>query len=391
MLKEPSDTHVTARWVVPMKDAGELLEDHTLVIRDGRILDVLPSRAAADRYAPRVALERRAHLLMPGLVNARTRTAPPPGSFDGTRFDADGALFSIAGMLKSGVTAFCDIGCFPDQAARIAADQGLRAVIGLPLDDRATPWARDPAEYLTRAIRLRDEYKGHPSISTAFAPLRAHALDANMLARIGTLAAELDAGVLVSIRASRPLARLEAAGLLTPALCASHLGGLEEPEIELALRSGIGVVFCLASDLLRGAGLPPIDALSSLRIALGTDAETCGPAHDLWTEIKLLALHAAGGSRPQAALAAATRGGAAVLGLDAEVGTLEPGKWADVCCVELCGPAALCARDPLRELALTGGRDAVSDVWVAGRQLVSERRFTRLDFTALSGRIEERT
>jgi 5-methylthioadenosine/S-adenosylhomocysteine deaminase len=406
--------HIAARWVVPMKDVGELLEEHTLVMRDGRILDVLPSRIAAERYAPRVTLERPAHLLMPGLVNARTRSGPPTavGRFDGEghhpdageqRFDGDAALLAIANMLKSGVTAFCDIGHAPGEAARIAAHQGLRAVIGLPLDDRPGPWARDFTEYLTRAIRLRDEYKGHPSISTAFAPLRVHALDTATLARIGTLAAELDAAVLVSVHdslqavhecvarhAARPLARLEAAGLLTPALSASHLGHLEPSEIELAQRAGIGVVLCLASDLLRGNGLPAIDPLSGLRVALGTDAATCGSAHDLWTEIKLYALHAGGGARPEAALAAATRGGAAVLGLDAEVGTLEPGKWADVCCIELTGPATSAASDPLRQLALIGGRDLVSDVWVAGRQLVSEGQFTRLDFAALSKRLKER-
>ena len=398
--------HITARWVVPMKDVGELLEEHTLVMRDGRILDVLPSRTAAERYAPRVILERPAHLLMPGLVNARTCSGPPPagGGLDADehRFDADAALLTVANMLKSGVTAFCDIGYFPGEAARIAAHQGLRAVIGLPLDDRPGPRARDFTECLTRAIRLRDEYKGHPSISTAFAPLRIHALDAATLARIGTLAAELDAAVLVSVHdslqavgdcvarhAARPLARLEAAGLLTPALSASHLGHLEAPEIELVRRAGIGAVLCLASELLRGNGLPAIDALSSLRTALGTDAATCGSAHDLWTEIKLYALHAAGGSRPEAALAAATRGGAAVLGLDAEVGTLEPGKWADVCCIELRAPAARAAGDTLRRLALTGGRDLVSDVWIAGRHLLSEGRFTRLDWPGLAARLRE--
>jgi 5-methylthioadenosine/S-adenosylhomocysteine deaminase len=401
--------HITARWIVPMTGAGEPLREHTLVMRDGRILDVLPSVAAAERYSPRVTLQRASHLLMPGLINARTRIGPPlsdaarPRELDPARcFHADGALLAIANLLKSGVTAFCDIGHFPGEAARAATHQGLRAVIGLPVDGRPSPWAKEPAEYLTRALKLRDEYKAHPSISTAFAPLRVHALDDTTLARIGTLAAELDAGVLVSIHGSaeavaesrarygsRPLARLESAGLLTPALGASHLAGLGPEETELARQAGIGVVMCLASELARGNGLPALGALSSLRTALGTDAEICGPAHDLWTEIRLFALHASGASNPAAALAAATRGGAAVLGLETEVGTLEPGKWADVCCVDLAGPSAQAAGDPLRQLVLAGGRDWVSDVWVAGRHLLSEGQFTRLDWPALAARLEE--
>ena len=86
-------------------------------------------------------------------------------------------------------------------------------------------------------------------------------------------------------------------------------------------------------------------------------------------------------------LAAATRGGAAVLGLDAEIGTLERGKWADLCCVDLAGPAMQPLTDPLRQLAFSGGRDMVSDVWVAGRQLVCEGRLTRLDWPALAARL----
>jgi 5-methylthioadenosine/S-adenosylhomocysteine deaminase len=423
MLKEPSDMHIAARWIAPMTEASKLLEEHTLVMRDGRILDVLPSAGAAERYSPRVVLQRPSHLLMPGLVNARTRIgerfsdaarlgslAAQPGSDAAGRaradaepgFDADTALLAIANLLKSGVTAFCDIGHFPAEAARVAAHQGLRAVIGLPVDDRPSPWAREPAEYLTRALRLRDEYKGHPSISTAFAPLSLHALDGATLARIGTLSAELDAGVLVSVGASpaeaaesedrygaRPLARLGDAGLLTPALAASHLAGLATHEIEAARQAGIGAVMCLAWELARGGGLPALDALAPLRTALGTDAENCGPAHDLWTEIRLFALHSRGASNPAAALAAATRGGAAVLGLDSEIGTLEPGKWADVCCLDLAGPSARGGGDPLSRLVLAGGRDWVSDVWVAGRHLLSEGQFTRLDWPALAARLGE--
>jgi 5-methylthioadenosine/S-adenosylhomocysteine deaminase len=415
MLKEPSDMHIAARWIAPMPEASRLLEEHTLVMRDGRILDVLPSAAAAERYSPRVGLQRPSHLLIPGLVNARTRigerffdaarpwshAAQARSDAEAPSFHADAALLALANLLKSGVTAFCDIGHFPGEVARAATHQGLRAVIGLPVDERPSPWAREPAEYLTRALRLRDEYKGHPSISTAFAPLSVHALDGATLARIGTLAAELDAGVLVSIDASpeagesrarsglRPLARLGEAGLLTPALAASHLAGLEAHEIELARQAGIGAVLCLVSDLARGSGLPALDALSPLRMALGTDAERCGPAHDLWTEMKLFALHAPGAPKPASALAAATRGGASVLGLDAEIGTLEAGKWADICCLDLSGPSARGGGDPIERVVLAGGRDWVSDVWVAGRHLLSEGQFTRLDWPALAARLEE--
>jgi 5-methylthioadenosine/S-adenosylhomocysteine deaminase len=406
----------------------ETLEQHTLVMRDGRILAILPNAEAAERYAPRVCLTRPAHLLMPGLINAHTRIGAPLRAAPAASFSSDFGLLSIANMLKAGVTAFCDVGYFPGDAARTAQAQGMRALIGLPVADRPSPWAQSAREYLTRALRLHDEYKGHPSVSTAFAPLRTVELEDATLAHMGTLAAELDAGILLALHESqrdldeslarhrmRPLARLEALGLLTPALTASHAVHLDPAEIDLARRAGIGIVLCLASSLRRGQVLPPLAALAraradlethrglpdaakaaqsdtGIRLSIGSDGQFCGAAEDLWTEIRLLALHAVN-SNPHSAfnpwdvLAAATRGGAAVLGLDAEIGTLEAGKWADVCCLDLGGPAMQPTTDPLHQLVFHGGRDMVSDVWVAGRQLLCEGRFTRLDWPDLAARV----
>jgi 5-methylthioadenosine/S-adenosylhomocysteine deaminase len=397
MPATPSDVNIKARWIAPMSGEEELLEAHTLVIRDGRILDVLPHSAASERYAPRVELDRPTHVAMPGLVNARTRLAPLPDA-SGEGFWSDGALLGVANMLKSGITCFCEAGCFPPDVAAVAAAQGLRTVIGLPVAAHSSAWARTPGEYLTRALELRDRYKLHPSISARFAPLRAEHLDDETLGRLATLAAELDAGILLSLhesrhevdasvrlRGKRPLQRFQDIGLLGPASTVSHLTSLDDADLDLVVRSGAAVTLCLASGLMRGHGVPPLAALQlpPLRLSLGTDAEHCGPGQDLWSEIRLLALHAPG-MNPGSVLAAATRGGAAALGLDGETGTLEPGKWADVCCVDLSGPATQPMDDPLRRLAFAGGRDLVSDVWVGGRQLLAEGRFTRLDWPRLA-------
>jgi len=268
-------------------------------------------------------------------------------------------------------------------------------------------WAHGPAEYLTRALKLRDEYKGHPSISTAFAPLESHTLENAALARVSTLAAELDAGICVAVNRSRrdvdecvarhgmrPLARLESLGLITPALLAVHAVSLEHAELELIRRAGAGIALCLAADLVRGEGLAPIEALAAartagVRLCLGS----AGAPQDLWNDIKLLALHGHIAAehpllRAREVLETAARGGAAALGLDGEIGTLEAGKWADLCCLDLGGPAMQPVLEPLSQVLLAGGRDLVSDVWVAGRQLLSEGQFTRLDWPELAARLK---
>ena len=159
---------------------------------------------------------------------------------------------------------------------------------------------------------------------------------------------------------------------------AVHALGLEDAELELIRRAGPGIALCLAADLARGDGLPPHRG-AGRRAPRGPapqprDEGAAAPAQDLWTDIKLLALHGRIASRSRCSahevLEAATRGGAAALGLDTEIGTLEAGKWADLCCLDLGGPAMQPALEPLSQVLLAGGRDLVSDVWVAGRQLL---------------------
>jgi 5-methylthioadenosine/S-adenosylhomocysteine deaminase len=414
-----ADLCIEARWIVPMTMRGRVFENHTLVVRDGRILDLLPNAAATELYAATVVVRRPDHLLMPGMVNTTTHAAMSlfrgVGSgfavleqrFVGPEFVRDGVFAAIAEMLESGITCFGDRYYFPDETARAASEQGMRAVIGMPVAETPSPWAKSSADYLTRALRVRDEYKGHPLISTAFAPHAANTLSDATFARIATLADELDARIVIDVHESaaeiaasvalhgmRPIERLWNLGLLTPALNAVHMAQATTADIDLARRTGISISLCPQSNLKKGCGLPPVTSFvaSGIRLSVGGGGGDCRN-QDVWGEMKLLALMLShplpvGGTDYSAwdALAMATRGGAAVLGLDADVGTLELGKWADLCCVDLGGPATSPVCDPVTQLVFCGGRDIVSDVWVAGRQLLAEREMTRLDWPAVAER-----
>jgi 5-methylthioadenosine/S-adenosylhomocysteine deaminase len=369
-----------------------VLEHHSLLVRDGRILEVLPTRRAAERYAASVTLSRASHLVMPGMVNVDARGAQ----------NSEGVLRAIAQMLKSGITSFTDRHSPPDAAARAALDQGMRVLVGMPVAEFATPWAQNAAEYLSRALAMRDEYRGHPLVSTAFAPQSANHLKDATFTRLATLADELDAGITLDVNTCaaeilecaashgvRPLERLWHLGLLTPALNAVHMAVANAADVELAQRTGISVSLCPQMNLFAGWGLPPAAALLAARLRLGLGSANAGPlGHDVWGEMKLLALMLHGadlGATPCSAwdaVAAATCGGAAILGLDAEVGTLESGKWADLCCVDLDGIGV--AHEPVQTVVYAGGPDSVTDVWVAGRQLLSQRELTRLDWPALA-------
>jgi 5-methylthioadenosine/S-adenosylhomocysteine deaminase len=131
------------------------------------------------------------------------------------------------------------------------------------------------------------------------------------------------------------------------------------------------------------AGLAPIAAFFAAGVRLGIgSAGTAALGHDIWGNMKIVALL----TNAWDALRAATHGGAAVLGLENEVGSLETGKWADLCCVDLSGPGTQPISDPLTQLVFGGARDIVSDVWVAGRQLLSGGELTRLDWSEVAAR-----
>ncbi len=370
-----------------------VLQQHSLLLRDGRILDVLPTARAAQQYAAAAILSRPSHLLMPGIVNADAR---------GAQEARGGVLPAIAQMLKSGITSFADRYCSPPAAARAAQDQGIRVAVGMPVADYATPWAGSTAEYFSRALALRDEYRGHPLVSTVFAPLGANRLQAATFSKLTTLADELDAGITLEVNRSaeevlecealhgmRPMQRLFDLGLLTPALNAVHMAVASPEDVELAQRTGVSITLCPQMDLFSRGVLPPAAAFAAAGIRIGLGSANTGPlSYETWGDMKLLALmmHSADPAAwsPWDAVSAATRGGAAILGLDAEVGTLQAGKWADLCCVDL-GESADLASDPLHALVFGGGRDIVTDVWVAGRQLLSQRELTRFDWSAVEG------
>jgi len=403
----PADLCIEARWIVPMRARDEVLEQHAVVVRDGRILELLPAAAVAARYDAAAVIRRPSHLLMPGMINAHTRAATtlfraadsPTAALErrwaGAEFARDGVLAAIAEMLLAGITCFADRHPCPEETARAAHEQGIRAVVGLPVSTEA----------MTRALDVRDEYGSHPLISTVFAPPPPDAVSDAAFARIATLADELDAGIMLDLHASaaeieecltqhgvRPIERLWRLGLLTPALHAVHMAHASEADLELARRTGIAVSVDSSTSLERAAqpatatAAPAAMLAAGIRLGIGS-GDTARANQDLWQPMRQFARLS--GCSAWDALALATRGGAAVLGLDGEVGSLEYGKWADLCCIDLSGPSVQPVGNALTQLVFCGGRDIVSDVWVAGRQLLSNREFTRLDWNRIAARAND--
>ncbi len=325
-------------------------------------------------------------------------------------FVADGTGLAIAEMLRGGITCFADMYLFPDTVADTAAAAGIRAAVGMIAIEFPTPWAQTSAEYISKGLAVHDAYKTHPLVTTTFAPHAPYTVSDETLRRIRQLADELDVPVHMHVHETaqevtegiekfgqRPLARLEALGLLNPSLMAVHATQLTDEEIAALHRSGGSVVHCprsnlkLASGACRAADL--MDA--GVNVALGTDGAASNNRLDLWSEMESAALLGkliAGDAEALPAadvLRMATIGGARALGLEQEIGSLQPGKAADVICVRLEGAAMEPILDPVSQLVYCAGRENVSDVWVAGEHLLADGALTRLNEALLVERARE--
>jgi 5-methylthioadenosine/S-adenosylhomocysteine deaminase len=422
---------INARWVVPVEPAGVALEHHSVAVRAGLIEAVLPQAEAASRYPGYARVDLPGHALIPGLVNAHTHAAmallrgiaddlplmrwlmehvwPAEAKHVSPQFVKDGTLLACAEMLRGGVTCMNDMYFFPESAIESVLEAGMRAALGLIVVEFPSAYAADPDQYLAKGLALRDQWREQPQLSFCLAPHAPYTVSDASFRKVAQLAAELDLPVHVHVHETleeiersvadhgvRPLARFERLGLLGPGLISVHSVHLEPGEIALLARHGCSVVHCPSSNLKLASGLAPVPALlaAGVNVALGTDGAASNNRLDLFQEMRSAALLAkvvardAAAMPAHAALRAATLGGAAALGLEARIGSIVPGKAADLAAVSFDRLELQPAYDVVSHLVYACGREDISDVWVAGERVVRDRACTRLEVSDLQGRAQ---
>jgi 5-methylthioadenosine/S-adenosylhomocysteine deaminase len=409
----PLDLLLLPTWLVPVEPAGVVLKEHGLGIRDGCIAFIGP-RERALRLESKQTLELPGMLLGPGLVNAHGHAAmtlfrgladdlplmtwleqhiwPAEQRWVSEEFVRDGTDLAIAEQLQGGITCFSDMYFFPRVASDRVHESGMRAQITVPILNFAIPGARDADESLNQGIELYSDLKHHPRINIAFGPHAPYTVSDLHLERIRVAVDELDVAVQMHVHetaaevqqaldqsAERPLARLRRLGLLGPRFQAVHMTQVSDADLEMLVATNTSVIHCPESNLKLASGFCPVD------VALGTDGAASNNDLDLLGETRTAALLAKAVAGSASALDAhralrmATLNGARALGLEHCIGSLQPGKAADLVAFDLSGLAQQPIYDPVSQLIYTCGRDCVRHVWVAGRQLLDNRRLTRMD------------
>lgn len=426
------DTLISARWIAPVVPAGQILEDCALAVDKGRIVAVVPQSEARKRFAPREHVELPRHLLIPGLINAHGHAGmtllrgfaddqplqrwledhiwPAESRWVDANFVHDGSQLAMAEMIRSGTTCFADMYFFPDQVAKAAQQAGMRAQITSPVLDFPTAWAQNAEEYISKALAVHDDFRSSDLVTVGFGPHAPYTVSDEPLKRIAILAEELQAPIQIHLHETafevqqalqqngqRPIERLQALNLLSPLTQCIHMTQVDQLDVQILSQTGAHVVHCPESNLKLASGFCPVDQLlkADINVALGTDGAASNNDLDLLGELRTAALLAKGVAGDAAALDAhaalrmATLNGARAMGQEEQIGSLEPGKLADITAIAIDSLEATPLFDPVSHLVYTNCSRDVSHVWVKGKALLRERKLQTLNEQEIRQKAEE--
>jgi len=426
------DLLIEAGWVIPIEPHARVLLDHAVAISGGRILCVGPRAELLARFDAKERVRRPRSVLLPGLINAHCHNPmtllrgvaddlplqewlsqhiwPIEAAVVGPEFVADGVELAVAEMLRGGVTCANENYFYPDVQAATYARLGFRARVALPVIDFPTAWASSQDEYFDKALEVHDNWRSHPLVRPCFGPHAPYTVSDSAFERIRVLADQLDLPVHCHVHETaqenidsqrqhgmRQLARLDRLGLVTDRLIAVHMTDLTEAEIALCAERGVSVVHCPESNLKLASGFAPIEQLrrAGVNLALGTDGCASNNDLDMFGELRTAALLAKGVARDAAALDApsalrmATLGAAKAMGFDADVGSIEVGKSADLICVDLDRIEGLPCFEAISQIVYATGRQQVSDVWIAGRRKLADFELVDVDLIKLANKARE--
>ncbi|MGW4977753.1 amidohydrolase [Streptomyces mirabilis] len=430
-MSEHADLLVHGGDVLTVDEAGTFVRSGAVAVRDGEIREVGPAEELRTRYDAAETLDATGCLVLPGLVNTHTHLAMTllRGRADDVTLQgflervlrwesallspknvAAGVRAAIAESVRAGVTSALDMYWFHEAAERVAREAGWRLHTGPTFMDVPDP--ADGIAYEDRMAWARRDLAARATARPGTRPvLFAHStytLSPDQLTDIAALAREF--GALLHLHAAenttevatvevrhgrRPVELLDSLGLLGPDLLIAHAVDLTGPEIAALARTGTSVAHCPVSNLKLGCGIAPVPRLLSagVTVGLGTDGAVSSNTLDVLGAVRQAALiHKAAGDPTavgaEQAVRMATLEGARALGLGDHLGSLEPGKRADLIVLDLNAPQVRPVHNPWSTLAYAAHSADVRDTVVDGRILMRDRVLTTLDEAATLADLE---
>ena len=431
MIMENSKKILRGKYLLTMDEDNSILENGGLMIEGDRIVEVGDGTELSAKYPDADLLAEEHGLIMPGLVNTHTHAAM--SCFRGLVDDLPlmqwlqeyiflreaqlsgeivyhSSLLSICEMIKSGTTSFCDMYLFASDVARAAEESGMRAWVGEVLYDFPSPNYGDLENGFSYMDTLFAEYENHELLTITVNPHAVYTCSPELLTRLGKVARERNAVYHIHLSENRdeveicrqrygcsPVKHLEQLGLLNDRVLAAHCVQLCDDEIALLVKKGVKVAHCQESNMKLASGTAPVVKMleAGVCVGIGTDGSASNNDVDMFGEMNTVAkIHKVARMDPTAmnaatTLRAATMGGAGTLRVETIIGSLEPGKKADVIVLDLNKPHLTPIYNPVSHLVYAArGGDVVHSI-INGQLVMRNRKIETIDEQAVLAEMEK--
>jgi len=420
---EPADWIIRAKYVVTMDTQHHVIEGGGIALRGSRIVGVGTQSEIARRFHAKHTLDRPDALIAPGLIDTHTH-APmsllraiaddkrledwlnnyifPAESKNVTpEFVRWGTRLACLEMVLAGITTYTDMYYFEDAEAEAAKEAGVRAVLGQTVIGFPAPDYKSWQQAIAGTDRFIQKYRHDDLIIPAVAPHAIYTTPDDALVAAHRLAIKYGVPLTIHLAETKkerddalarrhmtPTQILEKLGVLDGTVIAAHSIWEDPSDLQILKRYRTGVAYCPSSNMKLADGVAPVIDMLRLGISVGLGDDGFAGSNDsadLIREMDIGAkLQKVTRMDPTAlpaeqALEMATIGGAHVLGLSKEIGSLEPGKLADLITISLTHPNTVPVYNLYSAIVYAAKAADVQDVFINGRQIVSDRRVLTLN------------
>jgi len=431
--RQEVDLLVSGGIVVTMDGGRAIFQDGSVAVRGDSIAAVGPRAQIDAKFKAAETVDAHGGLILPGFINGHTHV--PMTLFRGLHDDVTlndwlykyifpaeaknvneefvrwGTRLAAAEQIRAGVTTFADMYYFEDAIAEETKRAGMRGVLGETFIDFPAPDNKSEAEMLAYTEKFLKRWQGDPLIHAAPAPHSIYTCSQKTLQDAAALARKYHAPILIHVAEMKkewddslkangmsPVQYLEKIGVLGPDIVAAHCIYVNEADRKLLAERGVGCVHNPSSNMMIASGVSPVPEMRAAGVAVGLGTD--GPAGsnndlDLMEEIDLAAKLAKISKMDPLALNAksvvemATIDGARALHLEKEIGSLEPGKKADVILISLDEPNAVPMYDIYAQIAYSLKGSDVQTVVIGGQVVMRDRKLLTIDEPAVLEKARE--
>ena len=417
---------ITNGTVVTMDGTSRVIANGAVAIDGADIVGVDTAEVIGRQFRGRETIDAAGQIVLPGLINTHTHAPmvlfrgladdlalmewlnkyifPAEAKTVSPEFVRAGTRLAALEMIQSGTTTFADMYYFEEEIAKEAKAAGLRGVLGQSVIQFPVADAKTPAESLARAAAFIAAYKNDPLITPAVAPHAMYTLDGPTLTAARDLSKQHGVPTLIHVAETRdeiqtsqerykasPVAYLDSLGFLGPGVLAAHGVWVSDADIAILKARGVGVSHNPESNMKLASGTAPVTAMlrAGVALGLGTDGAASNNDLDMFEAMRTASmLHKLVNNDPKVVgakttLEMATIGGARAMGMERQIGSLEPGKRADVIIVSMSRARQTPMYDPVSHLVYVTRGDDVQTTIVHGKVLMRDRKVLTLDEPAV--------